>query len=261
LGWLSGAPVRLGFDNAREGSPWFYTHRISAPRTLHAADRYLLVARFLDPAAGAPAIGDFPLPADGEAAARVQHLLFLHGVIPGAALVALNPAARWRTKQWPVASFAELADGLQKEGLRVLIVGDVSDRQLAEDLTRRMRTVPINLVGQTSIKELLALLRQVRLFVTNDSGPMHLAAALGVPILALFGPTDPARTGPYGSRHLVLTSDVPCSPCFSRRCANPHMLECLTSIDPSMALRHALEILQHAQSNAISDKERISYAD
>ena len=106
-----------------------------------------------------------------------------------------------------------------------------------------MRTRPINLMGKTSIKELIALLRRVRLLITNDSGPMHLAAALGIPVLALFGPTDPVMTGPYAVGHVVLRSGIPCSPCLSRRCHNPTMLECLTTITPTQVIRQALTIL------------------
>src|SRR2546427_12359609 len=98
---------------------------------------------------------------------------------------------------------------------------------------RAMRPAPIDLMGQTTLKDLIALLRRARLLITNDSGPMHLAAAVGTPVIALFGPNDPARTGPYGAGHTGLRSRVPCSPCFSRRLTTAATTECLTSLAPT----------------------------
>jgi ADP-heptose:LPS heptosyltransferase len=107
-----------------------------------------------------------------------------------------------------------------------------------------MRTAPIDFAGKTTMKELIALLRRLRLFITNDSGPMHLAAAVGTPVIVLFGPTDPARTGPYGNGHTILRSGIPCSPCFSRRCRNIVTMECMTAIHPQQVIESATKLLK-----------------
>src|SRR5205807_4147745 len=231
LGWISGAPVRIGFANGREGSPWFYTERVPVPSlSMHAVDRYLITAKYLGADPGEVEPSDFPLPHDAQAEARIEVLLAAAGVQAGATLVAINPSARWDTKRWPSESFATVGDRLQQDGAaRVVLIGGRDERHVGKQVMRAMRTAPIDLMGQTTLKELIAVLRRARLLITNDSGPMHLAAAVGTPVIALFGPTDPARTGPYGVSHTVLRSGVPCRPCFSRRCTNAIELECLTS--------------------------------
>ncbi len=243
LGRISGSAARVGFANGREGSPWFYTHRVSVPDvSMHAVDRYLLVAKFLG--ASQPDQPAFPLPQDAAADARVEAWLKAEGITAGTPLAALNPSARWTTKRWPPESFAEVGDWLQRQGARVLLVGGTGERPVGDSVLRAMSTGAVDLVGKTTMKELIALLRRVRVFITNDSGPMHLAAAVGAPVIALFGPTDPARTGPYGAGQRVLRHEVPCSPCFSRTCTNATALECLTSIRPQRVIEAAAEVLQ-----------------
>jgi lipopolysaccharide heptosyltransferase II len=246
LGWISGAPLRIGFANGREGSPWFYTERVSVPSpSMHAVDRYLLMTKYLGADPGEVKPSDFPLPHDTQAEARIEALLAATGVQAGAMLVAMNPSARWETKRWPFESFAAVGDRLQQDGAaRVLLIGGRDERPTGEQVLRAMRTMSVDLMGRTTLKELIALLRRVRLLVTNDSGPMHLASAVGTPVIALFGPTDPDRTGPYGAGHTVLRSGVPCSPCFSRRCANAVTMECLTTIHPEQVIEAALRLLE-----------------
>ncbi len=245
LGWASGAPVRIGFANGREGSPWFYTERVPVPNpAVHAVDRYLLVARHLGAQPERPDSLAFPLPRDPQAESWVGALLQSEGVQAGTALAAVNPSARWVTKRWPAESFAAVADHLQeKVGARAVLIGGQAERSVGEEVIRRMQTRPIDLVGRTTVKELIALLRRLRVLVTNDSGPMHLAAALGVPVVALFGPTDPGRTGPYGAGHTVLRSGIPCSPCFSRTCRNTKLMECLTTIRPEQVIDATMPLL------------------
>lgn len=238
LGWASGSAIRVGFANGREGSPWLYTHHVPVPDApMHAVDRYLLVARFLGADPEQPGLSAFCLPRDPAAEARVEALLASAGVRTGTMLAALNPSARWLTKRWPAESFAAVGDWLQRHGgVRVAVVGGREERSAGDEVIRSMQTAPLDLVGRTTMKELIALLRRLRVFITNDSGPMHLAAAVGTPVIALFGPTDPGRTGPYGAGHRVLRSGVPCSPCFSRRCANAVEMECLTTIRPEQVI-------------------------
>jgi heptosyltransferase-1 len=126
----------------------------------------------------------------------------------------------------------------------VVLVGAPADRTVVDEVIGRMRRPPVDLCGKTGLKDLIALFRRLRVVITNDSGPMHLAAALGTPVVAVFGPTDPARTGPYGPGHVVLQSGIPCSPCLRRRCLNAVRMECLTAIGPDQVTQKALELIR-----------------
>ena len=233
---LTGCPARIGFANAREGSPWFYTHRVPVPTPdMHAVDRYLLVASSLGAVPrGSPEFRLHAQPGDGE---EIAGLLGRHGVKAGTAWIAMNVSARWPTKRWPPEFFAATADRIQTEGLgSVVLLGGPEDQELARAVKERMRTVPIDLTGVTTPGLLPALLGAATLLLTNDSGPMHVAVAVGTPVVALFGPTSAIRTGPYGAGHRVLSSGIPCSPCFSRVCRNAVKLECLLKISPDQVL-------------------------
>ncbi len=239
IGWLSGSPLLVGFANGREGSPWFYSRRVPVPQLeMHAVDRYLLVGK----AVGAMEAGTpefrfcIPQP-DYE---EVDRLLSRSGVTPGTSWVAMNVSARWPTKRWPAASFAEVADRLRQEGCgAVVMIGGPDERVEVAAVRAEMKIPAIDLSGVTTVGLLPALLSKASLLITNDSGPMHIAAAVGTPVVALFGPTSAARTGPYGVGHHVLTGIVPCRPCFSRTCQNILPLECLRTISPEQVLAAA----------------------
>jgi lipopolysaccharide heptosyltransferase I len=236
MGWLSGAPHRVGFANAREGSPWWYNQPVAVPTAeMHAVDRYLLVAKAMGAEHPGPAEFRFRIPqSDHDEVAR---LLGRAGVGPGTNWVAMNVSARWPTKRWPAASFAAVADQLN-EGCfgPVLFIGGPEDRPIINVVSGMMKTRAINIAGAPAVGLLPALLGQAALLITNDSGPMHIAAAVATPVVALFGPTSHVRTGPYGAGHRVLTNEVPCRPCFSRFCHNKVHLECLTNIMPEQAV-------------------------
>jgi lipopolysaccharide heptosyltransferase II len=236
IAWLSGCPARIGLATAREGSGCFYTDIVPVPSNdLHAVDRYLLVAEALGCAVqGEPEFRLTPRPGDRE---EVAKLLGRHGLAQEASWIAMSISARWPTKRWPVERFAAVADRLQRDGLGpVVLIGGPADRTAARDLRGLMRTVPVDLTGEVALGPLPALLQSASMLVTNDSGPMHIAAAMGTPVVALFGPTSPVLNGPYGKGHRVLRSGVPCSPCYSRRCRNQTHLECLVSISPDQVL-------------------------
>jgi lipopolysaccharide heptosyltransferase I len=232
MAWLSGCPRRIGFANAREGSPFFYTERVPVPAVnMHAVDRYLLVASAL----GAPSIErpQFEFRRRPEDEEMAGALLAGAGIDPASQWIAVNVSARWPTKRWPAGHFAALADRLQQAGLgSVVLLGGASERPDSDAVRHRMQTKPVDLTGQTPVGLLPALLRRAAVLVTNDSGPMHIAAAVGTPVVALFGPTDPRRTGPYGSGHRVLSHAVACRPCFSRECRHSIALECLRAVTP-----------------------------
>jgi heptosyltransferase-1 len=247
-GRLAGCPIRVGFADGREGAPFFYTHRIEAPdTTMHAIDRYLMVAGALGSSEGPPAMGDgaweFGLrvePADRDAIAAV---LNGRGVASDAAWIAVHASARWPTKRWPPESFSTALDVLQKDVGRVVFVGGPDEVEDSRAIIERMTTVPADLTGKTSLRLLVALLQSAAVVISGDSGPMHLAAAVGTPVVALFGPSSAAYSGPRGPSHRILESKIPCSPCFSVVCRNTIQLECLHRITPQAVIDAVRDIL------------------
>ena len=229
----------MGFANGREGSPRFYSQRVPVPQSeMHAVDRYLLVAKAVGAVESGTPEFRFRIPQNDYD--EVDRVLNRSGVTPGTNWVAMNVSARWQTKRWPPASFAEVADRLQQEGWgAVVMIGGPDERAEVAEVNRMMKTPAIDLAGATSVGLLPALLSRASLLITNDSGPMHVAAAVGTAIVALFGPTSAVRTGPYGAGHAVLSGNVPCSPCFSRTCHNTVPLECLTMVSPQQVLAAA----------------------
>ncbi|MDA8083490.1 MAG: lipopolysaccharide heptosyltransferase I [Nitrospiraceae bacterium] len=224
------APVRIGFAEAREGSRFFYTHKVTGGRDIHAVDRYLKIAAALGCPPGKVAF-PFPEPARGSDVVRdIRDRLKDY--------IVLVPGARWDTKIWPAELFGRLASVLP---LRSVVIGGNADRQRAEEIVRVSGGRAVSLAGQTTIPELVELIRSSRCAITNDSGPMHIAAALDIPVVALFGPTSPVKTGPYGSRHLVLKSERACAPCFKKKCDD---IRCMRDISVEMVLAGTKELLQ-----------------
>ncbi len=204
LTFVTGSPIKIGFNEAREGSRLFYSHRVDTGKELHAVDRYLEIAKFL----GCD-ISDirFPLPLfKKESSISLSHLDSYAVLVPG---------ARWTTKRWPSDNFGKLSAILP---IKTVVIGSKSDINVAKRIVELSNGNAISLAGKTNLKELIEVIRDARFVVSNDSGPMHIAAALSVPVFALFGPTDPIRTGPYGNGHTVIREEFPCAPCFKKRC-------------------------------------------
>jgi lipopolysaccharide heptosyltransferase I len=212
---LARADRKLGFDRTRELSYLFLNERLPAyDIEKHALERYLDVARHLGAKDPSPACA---LPIGQERAVMEKRIAGL-GARRGP-LVVVNPVARWKTKLWPEGNFAELGDRLVQEKQAVVILtGSPEDRAVNERILSSMRETAQNWAGETTLKELAALSALSDLFITTDTGPMHLAAAAGARVLALFGPTAPWRTGPYGPGHIVVRTGIECSPCFQRTC-------------------------------------------
>lgn len=233
---MTGCAQRVGFANGREGSPWLYSQRVAVPTPeIHAVDRYLLIAKDLCvPIEDMPQFR-FRLPSQDVTALR--DLFRRKGIDLDAPWVAMNISARWQTKRWPAASFAAVATQLAARGIGPLVVIGGPDEREASGLMRSLTACPlVDLTGETPIGLLPALLSKACVLITNDSGPMHVAAAVGRPVVSIFGPTSAVRTGPYGAGHTVLTHDLPCRPCFSRVCRNAVPMECLESITPDQVV-------------------------
>lgn len=240
--WLANGSLLVGLDERREGARGFYDLVVPRPSFhTHAVDWYLGVLRAL----GVPAEGEFVwLPPRPEVADSIRQ----RWRTDGARWIALQPGARWETKRWPVGHFAELVRRLAAEfaDVRFAILGGPDDAPLAAQIAQAAPTRCLNLAGQTSLPELVEWLRLASVLVTNDSGPMHIAAALGTPLVALFGPTEPRRTGPYGRLDAVLQHRLPCVPCMQARCRWPRPLECLTALEPEAVLARLKQALWRA---------------
>ncbi|MBI5598484.1 MAG: lipopolysaccharide heptosyltransferase II [Deltaproteobacteria bacterium] len=149
---------------------------------------------------------------------------FLFGVSPGASY---GPA-----KRWGVGGFREVIERLSKDtDSAAVIFGGKDDEEVCRELSGNLKVRHLNLAGRTSLREFIALAARMRFFITNDSGPMHVAAALGVPTVAIFGSTEPMMTGPLGKRTEVIRKKVECSPCFKKECPYGHY-KCMSAINP-----------------------------
>lgn len=214
---LSGAGFLAGYGS--EGYPFSFDlvvpgRRYSVRR--HEVEYCLDLVRAL----GVPATADLPhLEVQPDAVERVRALLAGQGAGEQDPLVVLHPEAlNMEAKRWLPDRWAEVADQVRSRlGHRVVLVGSASETSLVKQLESQMNTSPVNLAGRTSIAELMALLSLSKLFLGGDSGPLHLASALGVPSVSIYGPTDPANTGPLGARATVLRGTAPCIPCYDLR--------------------------------------------
>ena len=198
----TGAPMRIGFSAGRCRERWnalFTNRHVTPPASArHVVEQYLAL---LDPLGIEPGSAEFHVPVPATAERRMEELLVKEGVKPGDRLVAINPGAGRATKRWAVARFSALAERLASEaGARLLLLWGPDEAFMARDIALALPGHSALLAPPTDLGELAALLRRCRLMIANDTGPLHLAAALGTPALGLFGPTSAERNGPYGSR-------------------------------------------------------------
>ena len=210
---------KVGFGrgmNHSEGSYLFLTERIQAvSMEIHALERSLLLLEAIGIPRG-PVLYD--LAVDSDARAKVDALLGADPTDCSERLVVMHPVTRWLTKRWAPDRFAAVADALTEQGCRVVFTGALEDRSELDAIFQKLCHPALRFDGKLDLKSLIALLQRARVVVSTDTGPMHMAAAVGTPVIAVFGPTSPHRTGPYGNQHRVIQSGVACSPCFSRTC-------------------------------------------
>ncbi len=237
--WLSGAGTRLGL--VRPGQP-FWQRRFCFTRLLPRPPvRMHLVEQNLEPLR---ALGLNPVQPrlqffwDQAVEERIQEILASFGLTPGAFAV-MHPGAGWRFKCWTPEGYARVLEVLQGDwGLPVVLTGTQAahEQELLAAILQESRVSPINLAGRLSLKELGALIHRARLFFGMDSAPMHLAAAVGTPAVALFGPSGVFNWGPWGEGHLVLQKDWECVPCGRDGCEGSKVSRCLTEIGPEEVL-------------------------
>jgi len=239
---LAGIPNRYGY--ATDGRSFLLTHRVPLTpkiRRKHQVECYLELLHPLgiqvEPEP--PTLRTTP----GEDAEAIEHLRAFE-VDAKKVLIGLNPGSVYGTaKRWLPARFAEVADRVAAEhGGVVLIFGGHGEEELGAALASLMAAPTVVLSGRTTVRRLMALIKQCRLFITNDTGPMHIATAFGVPTVAIFGPTDPLTTSPFGSGHELVRHPVDCSPCLLRECPIDH--RCMQGISVEMVHAAAMRQLR-----------------
>jgi heptosyltransferase-2 len=259
---LAQIPVRAGYD--RDGRGWLLSHKVSVdPHVvkLHQTYYYLdlvdqlfgraRTAEGLEPKRPSQIAGEampditLSVRADRKQAARAR--LQSQGVDFNQTVVGINPGAFYGSaKRWLSERYAAVLDRLIEEReASVVIFGSPNEVAIAEGIQSRMRTRPVVLSGRTELSELIAMIACCDLFLTNDSGPMHLAAALRVPTLAIFGSTDEIATGPMSPAAVVLNKRVECSPCLLRECPIDH--RCMTRITAEEVTQQAFRMIDLAQ--------------
>ncbi|MBK5276404.1 MAG: glycosyltransferase family 9 protein [Desulfuromonadales bacterium] len=171
-------------------------------------------------------------------------------------VVALNPGASNKIKCWSTLQFAALGDRLMDElGAKVVVIGGGGERELAQDICNRMRRKPLNLVEKTTMLQLGAVLSKCSLLVSGDTGPMHMATAVGTSVVALFGAINPHRTGPVGRGHRVIChAEIGCVPCNAKKCDNPYYLECMERISVNEVFVEVEQMLANKKPGSLSRK-------
>lgn len=244
-------PLRFGFGHSREGARYFYTTRVDCPPEIrHAAEKNLYLARsamesmgFNPPAAMPEARLAIPAAWDNAADELLERL----GIPANAPLLAVGCSSRWESKSWPTEFFAKTLRLVAeiRPRMTMWLLGGAGERSRAEDVVSQAALPRLhNLAGLTDLGTLTALLARSTALLTNDSGPMHIAAALGTPCVACFGATSAELTGPYGppGRHRIIQSKCPQAPCFRRICPRlPGEGPCPQGITPGEAADAILE--------------------
>ncbi len=252
MAFAARVPVRLGY--ATDGRAALLTHPTPTPvwrSDRHEVFYYLNLVAGLESAldgATATAVREprFDLHVSANRKAEAAELLRAHGASLTRPLVALCPGStNSRAKRWPAERYAALADLLIEEaGVDVLLVGAREELEVTREVVALMRREPIVLTGETDLARSIAVLSHVDLLVTNDTGPAHIAAALGRPVLVIFGPTNPQTTRPFSDLAVVVRRPPDCAPCMLRDCPIDH--RCMTAITPAEVFAHAHGLLGRA---------------
>jgi heptosyltransferase-2 len=250
LAWLAKIPERIGYS--RDGRGFLLTKAIPVKKDIasqHQVYYYLNLLKSI----GIETIETQPciyLTDEERQWARnfLNSKLITHN---SRLLIGINPGATYGSaKRWMPERFAELIFRIINElDGRVIIFGNKSENEIADEILQglktqnsKLKTHILNMVGKTNLRELAALTAECNAFITNDSGPMHMASALFVPVVAIFGSTNKASTGPFGEGHKIITNNLPCSPCMKRKCPEGH-LKCMTEITADNVFAALQEVL------------------
>ena len=243
LTFFSKAGHRIGFSkvNSRELSYMFYNHKVTPPKkAVHVVDKNLSL---LEPLGISEYIYDFKIPIYTQDLRFAKDFFASRKLVPGRdKIVMLNPGAGWQTKRWPAENFPHLADKLTKysnANAKIIMSWGPQEKELIENIKSNMND-KITIMPQSTIKQLGAIIKSCDLFVGSDTGPTHLAAALEVPVVGLYGPSDPERNGPYGTKNIIIQKDISCVSCWKRECDT---IDCMKNISVDEVFEACVELL------------------
>ena len=245
IAWRAGIPQRIGY--ARDARTLLLTQSVAVPKSdeipAHEKFYYLELLRRAGWIEAFPEESLITLNVPEQSRRHAAEFLLASGARPAAMRIAVGAGASYGSaKCWPPDRFAEVLKHLQQQiDADVILFGTAAEASVSAAIASGMRRPPIDLSGETAVADLPALLSQCHLFIGNDSGAMHVAAAVGLPVVAVFGPTDPHGTAPVTPRCTIVQQKPYCSPCFLRRCPTDH--RCMTAVEPFMvesAARHWL---------------------
>ena len=250
LGLTNPGGLRFGFADAKELNPLFQHHLVKNETGVeHALDKNLL---FCAPLACPPDPADLYLCASEEDHKQMQAFLAHEGLGKEDRLVYVNATARWQSKFWLSSRWAELCCQLQASKVQPIFGGSREDLPYIEEITRSMPQHAIVAAGRLSLTESVALMQRAAAYVGLDTGPMHMAALCGTPVVALFGPTHPERVGPYGAGHTIIQAEeVACLCCRKRQCATPR---CMEGISVAAVYER---VMAYVQQNSVRQRERL----
>jgi heptosyltransferase II len=249
LAWRAGIPQRIGY--ARDGRSLLLTRRVPVPKRgeipTHEQFYYLELLRRAGWIDSLPQESCAKLHVSQEQARRAEEILLSAGTRKNVPRIAIGPGASYGSaKCWPPDRFADFVNRFRLHtDTDVILFGTAAEQQVSDAIAAGVNGPSIILVGKTTTADLPALLSRCQLFVGNDSGAMHVAASVGLPVVAIFGPTDPHGTAPITPRCIVVQEKPYCSPCFLRRCPIDH--RCMTRVQPEAVDAAARNWLRSAE--------------
>lgn len=224
LSKLSGAEKRVGFS--KHIRKLFYTDSIPGDNTKHRVDYYLDIAKLLNVKKIFNNGLEFYINSKDEKWA--EFFLKSNSINKNNKIVGLNIGGSWKTKLWPVEKFAKLSDELIKNNYEVILLGGKKDLLREKEILRKVNFTLVSTVGETTLKQLGALINNLDCLISGDTGPMHIGVAMDTFIISLFGPTEPWRYRPYDNKHKIISKDLSCQPCHKKDC--PYNHECMEEI-------------------------------
>ena len=246
LAWISRIPNRIGY--ATDGRGWLLSHAVPLPpkQSLHQIRYYQQLVQTITQVPSHDRVPRLDVRTDPSVACQQPLAEVISSV--NTLWIGINPGSVYGSaKRWLSERFAEVGDRLVKDihgkypefsAVRCVLIGGMGEEDLGVEIANQMQTRPLVLSGKTTIQELLDVLTRCAVLVTNDTGPMHVAQALGVPVVGIFGSTDPESTGPIGENFCLIREQVRCSPCLLRSCPIDH--RCMTTISTDQVVRTAM---------------------
>ncbi len=244
LAYMAGVPLRLGYDT--DGRGILLTHPVKRDKNIlkmHQIDYYLEMLAASEFTISKKILN---LPVLTKEREDARQILERSGIKEGNFIIGINPGATYGpAKRWFPERYALLAERLiDTFGAKILIFGSHKDKESAFQVVKTCSKRLIDFTGQTTLSQAKALISNCRLFITNDSGLMHIASALKIPVIAIFGSTNPETTAPFGERNIIIRKEIPCSPCLKRKCPDDYL--CMRLIEVDEVYKHARSILTAA---------------